>query len=219
VLEASKHGQKAAWHRKWNFHRRLRPEEYDGRVEAVLDNELSLPLGTGVFLPRNLTTSEALERSHDRHGLYFLPQAYAEWSPIHPSYPAGHSVVAGAGVTVLKALFNGDYTLPDDQKVVPTLDDSELLTAGETTMMDIYDELTVRGELNKLASALGRNRAGIHYRTDGVDGLRLGEAAAIRFLKTELSLPAQVESIELSFQTFDGGHISITPCVDSAGGV
>jgi hypothetical protein len=88
-------------------------------------------------------------------------------------------------------------------------------------MIDIHDELTVRGELNKLASnmALGRNRAGIHYRTDGLDGLRLGEAAAIRFLKTELSLPAQVDSIELSVQTFDGEHISITPCVDSAGGV
>jgi hypothetical protein len=120
MLETSEHGQKAAWHEKWNIHRRLRPEEYGGRVEAVLGDELSPPLGTGVSLPGNLTSSEALERSHDRHGSYFLPQAYAEESPTHPSCPAGHSVVAGAGVTVLKALFNDDYTLPDDQKVVPT---------------------------------------------------------------------------------------------------
>jgi len=35
VLEATEHGQKAAWHKKWNVHRRLRPEEYGGRVQAV----------------------------------------------------------------------------------------------------------------------------------------------------------------------------------------
>lgn len=41
------------------------------------------------------------------------------------------------------------------------------------------------GELNKLASnvGLGRNAAGVHYRSDGIEGLKLGEAIAIGILQ------------------------------------
>jgi hypothetical protein len=263
VLEASEHGQKAAWHKKWNVHRRLRPEEYGGRVQAVKtspsgttgggggngndngnsngerngngnDNgndgggksavsaaegsELTVP-EEGYPIPDNLLGSEALERTNESYGSYLLPQAYAEGSPTHPSYPAGHSVVAGAGVTVLKAIFDGDYVFPTEQKVVPTRDGSELRTAAETDAMGIDEELTVRGELNKLASnmALGRNRAGIHYRTDGIEGLRLGEAAAIDFLEDQLTLPDAIRTeygdVTLTFETFDSETVTITPTV------
>jgi hypothetical protein len=43
VLEASEHGQKAAWHKKWNVHRRLRPEEYAGRVQATKGDGFLVP--------------------------------------------------------------------------------------------------------------------------------------------------------------------------------
>jgi hypothetical protein len=231
VLEASEIGQKAAWHKKWNVHRRLRPEEYGGRVEATRD-ESSLDTPTDVDLsarvPDNLLDSEALSETQSRFDTYLLPQAYAEGSPVHPSYPAGHSVVAGAGVTVLKALFDGDYVLPADEKVVPTKDGSDLVTAADlqtkTTELpadeqDVDAELTVRGELNKLASnmALGRNRAGIHYRTDGIEGLRLGERAAISYLEDQLSLPRRLpeyDSLELTLETFDGKTKRITPTTE-----
>jgi len=219
VLEASEHGQKAAWHKKWNVHRRLRPEEYGGRVQAVEgDGGLAPPeqVDLASLIPDSLLDSEALELTKDRFGSYLLPQAYAEGSPTHPSYPAGHSVVAGAGVTVLKALFDGGYEFPAEQKVVPTRDGSTLVTAAETDAMGVGESLTVRGELNKLASnmALGRNRAGIHYRTDGIEGLRLGEAAAIRFLEDQLSLPGPVAAdTRLSLETFDGETITIRPTV------
>ena len=230
VLEASEVGQKAAWHKKWNVHRRLRPEEYGGRVEATRDGSpLESPAGVDLSssLPDNLLDSDAVAETGERFDTdtLLLPQAYAEGSPVHPSYPAGHSVVAGAGVTVMKALFDGDHTFPADEKVVPTRDGRELVTAAElpesglrADEQDIDDELTVRGELNKLASnmALGRNRAGIHYRTDGIEGLRLGEAAAISYLEDQLSLPRRLpgDDVELSLETFDGETRTITPTVE-----
>jgi hypothetical protein len=125
-------------------------------------------------------------------------------------------VVAGAGATVLKALFDGDYEFPASEKVVPTRDGSELETAEETDVQGIDEELTVRGELNKLASnmALGRNRAGIHYRTDGIEGLRLGEQAAIRFLEDQLTLPTRVQGdLRLTFESFDGEKVTVRPTV------
>jgi len=33
---------------------------------------------------------------------FFLPMAVGEGSPVHPSYPSGHSVNLGAYITVLK---------------------------------------------------------------------------------------------------------------------
>ena len=45
--------------------------------------------------------------------------------------------------------------------------------------------LTVGGELNKLAAnvALGRNTAGVHWRSDGIEGIKLGEQVAIGLLR------------------------------------
>ena len=42
--------------------------------------------------------------------------------------------------------------------------------------------LTVGGELNKLASniALGRDTAGVHWRSDGIEGLKVGGAVAMK---------------------------------------
>jgi hypothetical protein len=124
---------------------------------------------------------------------------------------------------VLKAFFDGDYVFAADEKVIPNEDGTELLTADELTdgvragfdlEPGIFDELTVRGELNKLAAnmALGRNRAGIHYRTDGIDGLRLGETAALAFLQDQLSLP-NVEGVTLTLETFDGETVTVEPTV------
>ena len=42
------------------------------------------------------------------HGSFLLSLAFAEGSPKHPSYPAGHGAVAGACITVLKFFFDGD---------------------------------------------------------------------------------------------------------------
>jgi hypothetical protein len=59
--------------------------------------------------------------------------------------------------------------------------------------------------------ALGRNRAGIHYRSDGIEGLRLGEAAAVRFLEDQLALQTATGNIRLGLETFGGDQITIEP--------
>jgi len=45
--------------------------------------------------------------------------------------------------------------------------------------------LTVGGELNKLAAniGIGRNFAGVHWRSDAVDGILLGEQVALEYLR------------------------------------
>jgi hypothetical protein len=84
--------------------------------------------------------------------------------------------MAGAAVTMLKAFFKGSFVIPDP--VVPN-EDGTALAAYEGPA------LTVEGELNKLASniALGRDTAGVHYRSDGDLGIVLGEELAISVLK------------------------------------
>ena len=54
----------------------------------------------------DVLNSAALKAVFSVKGNYLLPQAYPVGSPLHPSYPAAHAATAGAGITVLKALFN-----------------------------------------------------------------------------------------------------------------
>ena len=74
-------------------------------------------------------------------------------------------------------------------------------------------DLTIVGELNKLASnaALGRNFAGVHFRSDGDQGLAIGEQIAIQYLKSKLqeyALKSALNSFIL--ERFDGTIIEIT---------
>ena len=75
--------------------------------------------------------------------------------------------------------------------------------------MSIVD-LTVGGELNKLASniAFARNAAGVHYRSDGVDGLLAGEQQAIALLQ-DYSGALNENFDGFSLTKFDGTRILI----------
>ncbi len=226
-------GQNVCWYRKWKVHRRLRPEEYGGRIHAQKKRDRSFPI------PENVLDSTALSTIESTHDSYLLPQAYTEGSPTHSSFPAGHSGVAGATVTVLKAMFDGTHEFGNDEMVVPVADDTasaDLAHGGSTrvqqtrlsTVTDEFDEsggtiaatqneiddaanstVTVNDELNKLAAnmALGRNWAGIHYRTDGIDGFLLGEQAAVRYLQDHIrqhDLPFDGYRLEPFFDKYPG---------------
>jgi hypothetical protein len=52
-----------------------------------------------------------LDRVASRFNTFLRPQAFPEGCPTHPSYTAGHATVAGACVTVLKALFDETFVL------------------------------------------------------------------------------------------------------------
>jgi hypothetical protein len=75
--------------------------------------------------------------------------------------------MAGACATILKAAFDGSlqfYTLNNGTIMTANEDGSGLLPYRDTDTNDI----TVNGEINKLASNIGQARdfAGIHWRSD-----------------------------------------------------
>ncbi|MFN0088048.1 MAG: vanadium-dependent haloperoxidase [Blastocatellia bacterium] len=162
---------RTVWHQKWFVHRRLRPEAFAGRIHNHQSRAANYPLHPEIL------ASAALPEVHQRAGTWLLPTAYPEGCPAHPAYGAGHATVAGACVTILKAWFDEAYIIPDP--VVPTADGLAL------TPYRGPESLTVGGELDKLASnvALGRNFAGVHWRSDATESLKLGEAIAIGILQ------------------------------------
>lgn len=176
VAEVATRALKAVWYEKWSVHRRLRPEEFGGRVHFDKTGQRSYPFSN---LVRN---SQAAQEVFNKHKSYFLPMAFPEGSPIHPAYGAGHATVAGACVTLLKAWFKEETKL-SDLGVTPVVADASGNNTIPYTGADRND-LTVAGELNKIASniAIGRNHAGVHWRTDYSASVRLGEALAISVL-------------------------------------
>ncbi len=185
----------AVWYQKWSVHRRLRPEEFGGRVHNHLTGAASYPISP------KLLESRALSEAFSRFNSYLLPMAYPEGCPTHPAYPAGHAAIAGACATVLKAFFNESFTVPNP--VVTSDHGLSLEPFTETT-------LTVGGELNKLASnvALGRDAAGVHWRSDGTEGLKLGEAVAVSILK-DFQNCFNEEFDGFALTKFDGTSIEI----------
>lgn len=180
---------KAAWYQKWFVHRRLRPEAFAGRLHHVRAGTASYPIHP------SLLRSRALEETAARFGSALLPQAFPEGSPLHPAYPSGHATVAGACATILKALFDENALVPNC--VTPTRDGTQLIPCDLA--------VTVGNELNKLAHniSMGRNFAGIHYRSDAEAGLRLGEQVAISVLQDLiLTLPEEIN--EFRFTSLDG---------------
>lgn len=196
VAQVSSNALKAAWHQKWNIHRRLRPEVYGKRLQVQAYGQ------KGYGLPAEIIGSDVLGHMHWLNDSFLLPMAYPEGSPTHPAFPAGHAVIAGACITVLKAFFNEDAELKNP--VVPTSD-------GYSLSSYYGDTLTVGGELNKLAAniSLGRDWAGVHYRSDGIDGMNLGEDVAIAMLK-DMSRTYADSSDGYFLTKLDGTKIQIT---------
>jgi hypothetical protein len=188
---------RACWYQKWLVHRRVRPEAFGGRIQNLMTGAAKYPIHSDVL------NSAALKAVFSAKGSYLLPQAYPTGSPLHPSYPAAHVVTAGAGITVLKALFNESFVIPSP--VTPSDDGLSLVPYTGAA-------LTVGGELNKLASniALGRDAAGVHYRSDGVEGIKLGEAIAISILRDTATLYNEVFP-GFSFTKYDGTPVTICP--------
>jgi hypothetical protein len=198
VTEVATRALKAVWYQKWYVHRRLRPEEFGGRIHYHLAGAATYPIDAEIL------NSDALQQVHSRYGAYFLPQAYPEGCPLHPSYGSGHATVAGACVTVLKAWFDESFVFPDP--VVPNATGTALISY---TGPDA-GSLTVGGELNKVAAniASGRNFAGIHWRTDYTEALKLGEAVAIGILRDQKETYKEGFT-GFSLTKFDGTTITI----------
>jgi hypothetical protein len=141
-------------------------------------------------------------------GNALLPIAFPEGSPTHPAYGAGHATVAGACVTILKAWFNESTRLVDlgVTPLQPTDDGLALVPYAEADAGD----MTVGGELNKIAAnvALGRNMAGVHWRSDATESFKLGEQVAIGLMRDQKSCYNEHFN-GFSLTKFDGTVITV----------
>lgn len=192
---------RAVWYQKWIVHRTLRPEEFGGRVYFTMKGQADDPIHP------ELRHSVALARDFERTGSYLLSQAYPEGCPQHPSYAQGHAAIAGACATVLKAFYDGSTRIMQIGDVVESTPDGRALVPYRNAQAGL---LTVGGELDKLAGniAAGRNFAGIHWRSDYLQGILLGEEVAINLMR-ECRMGYTENIAALKLKKFDGSEIVI----------
>ena len=194
VTEVATRALKAVWYQKWFVHHRLRPEEYGGRVHNRRAGAASYPLHADIL------NSPVLDEVFSQYGTYLLPQAFPEGSPTHSSYGSGHATVAGACVTALKAFFDESDTVKNPK-----------VASADGTSLVPYEgpPLTVGGELNKVATnvATGRNGAGIHWRSDAINSLKLGEEVTICILQEQKA--SYNDNVTMTLTKFDGSKITI----------
>ena len=107
-------------------------------------------------------------------------------------------------MTILKWFFDENFVIPN-----PLVTTSDGLTTVTYTGTDA-GQITVGGELNKLASNVGFGRAfaGIHWRQDAEQGMILGETVAIDLLRNQAHLYNE-NYRGFSFTKFDGSKITV----------
>ncbi|KJZ18533.1 vanadium-dependent haloperoxidase [Loktanella sp. S4079] len=222
VTEVATRALKAARYQKFNNHLRLRPEALAARLSTDHLPETEFPqLGT-VFSDMRASIQQTVDAINAANGNddALLPMAFAEGSPMHPSYAAGHATVAGACVTILKAYFDtgavfvtdasGNKSFRHAQKGDTPIAYEAFQNGGALRTVDVPSALTLGGELNKLAAniSIGRNMAGVHYFSDYYDSLRMGEEIAIGMLE-EQALCYPTDPFVMSVETFDGDTVHI----------
>ncbi|MEO0676979.1 MAG: vanadium-dependent haloperoxidase [Pseudomonadota bacterium] len=230
VTEVATRALKAVRYQKFNNHLRLRPEALAGRVHRSGEIDALFPSTCGAFtklhgqMKDTVHAVKAFNKKACGDNTALLPMAFAEGSPMHPTYGAGHATVAGACTTIVKAFFDTGAVLGTKRTSDPCSagrigffhDIEEGLyyqTAAGGGSLDTYKAecpLTLEGELNKLAAniSIGRNMAGVHYFSDYYDSLRMGEAIAIGMLE-EQALCYPTDDFVLSIPTFDGDLVRI----------
>jgi hypothetical protein len=211
VTEVATRALKCVRFQKFNVHRRLRPEALAARLEkedaigiGILSDVQELLEDCGLL---SLVRAHNLANNGDTgEANVLLPMAFTEGSPMHPTYGAGHATVAGACVAVLKAFFDGDQEFED---VYVSRIEDENTGRSRLETVACSERLTVEGELNKLAAniSIGRDWAGVHYYSDYVESLRMGEKIAIGILQEQKMMFH--EPFHMSFTSFDGVPVSI----------
>jgi hypothetical protein len=92
--------------------------------------------------------------------------------------------------------------------VQPSRDGLSLLSYNEPDVA----QMTIRSELNKLASnvSIGRNHAGVHWRSDYTESVFLGEQVAIQLLQ-DYGFTYNEDFNGFGLTTFSGGQQLVGP--------
>jgi hypothetical protein len=194
---------KAVWYQKWWVHLRHRPESGGAIVHLQKTGQGGSIQG---HVSNTVLNSQAVATSFTANNSYFLSQAFPEGSPTHPAYPTGHGAVAGACITALKFFFDGNFEITNP--VVSSAD-------GKSTTPYVAPPgekpLTVNGELHKLANNISFGHgihAGIHWRSDTLTSIQLGEAVALSYLRDRAR--TYNEHFSVSLTKVDGSVATIT---------
>jgi hypothetical protein len=215
-----------AFYEKWYVHRKVRPEAFANLVDGILTKRFTLNPSLHSDLMNSSVLALIAKRNrqlNQKRGVsstvdsYFCPQELDGGSPSHPSSPSGHAFTAGACVTLLKAFFDvgtpgklrswptqGPSSVPFQPASIASADGLMLEPTGET-------DLTILGELNKLAANIseGRDMSGIHWRvSDNMLGMLLGEQAAIYLLQETAALYPE-PFVGFTLTKFDGTTILV----------
>ena len=178
-----------AWYQKWQIYWRIRPEEYFGLLQVSKGDEFICTRSYDFFVG-------SVERLKAKFGVYLLPQSYPEGCPMHPAFPAGHAMIAGACGVILKYLFNGNFQIPAPKQV-----------SKDSKLVAYPGVLTIDDEIDKLVwnVSFGRSFAGVHWRSDCIHGIRLGEQVASELLSEICSIPSRTECGSLLQEFFSTG--------------
>jgi len=194
---------------KFNTHLRRRPEALAARVQKAADLDQAFPSVCGAFSKMRKDMHDTVDAviQHNApkvHGASaLLPMAFAEGSPMHPTYGARHATVAGACTTIVKAFFDTSTILGANadpgcgngkdgfyRNISCPVTYYPIDSGARLKRIELSGEecpLTLEGELNKLAAniSIGGNLAGVHYCSDYSVSLRMGEAIAIGMLEEQ----------------------------------
>lgn len=224
--EALKH----SWYWKWSLSRKLRLDVFGLWIDNVkndrVSNKFNFNISDTVLSNRIMDDIKLYNSTYGDNSSYTLSLTYREGSPLHPSYPSGHAVISGACCTALKIFYDTSHlwsSLPGVKNTVlsPNIANPVISSADGKSLQSYLEpdanQMTIDGEINKLASnaGFGRNWAGVHYRSDIVQGLNLGEQVAIHVMEdvlnccVENNLDGTVPKI--TFRKFDGSLTTIQP--------
>lgn len=234
-----------SWITKFHDYMKIRPEVMAMRMAQLTDSAYDATVKTqleSIVKPefiakmaefsktRSYLNSVDLNKDPDGQALSessvfsLLVSLYPEMSPTHPAFPAGHSVVAGACTTIMKAFF---VTHDDNKNALPWPTTGKTTTDGlnlEDLSIEDQAAITINGELNKLAQnvEMGRMFAQVHYRSDS-NGILLGEEFALSYLVDNLAdygsqfqhdkspdIPEADLTPVLTLQKFDGSFVKVT---------
>jgi len=225
VTEVATRALKAVRFQKFNVHRRCRPEVVAARLERISFLQSKLDKETyGKFIRMDKDLAQTSIYKFLK-GNKLLPMAFAEGSPMHPSYGAGHATVAGACSTILKAWFNHELHFNYNKKKLSNGKSGFTLCFSEKEANQAFQAavggehldcvnsapLTIEGELNKVAAniAIGRDWAGVHYYSDYVQSMIMGEEIAIGLLQEQSLTYPSADGLSMTLPKFDGTTVKI----------
>lgn len=203
---------------KWQIHRFFRPEAFGGRIHNHLTKKATYPIHESLLkssvLDKIFKYNEQVNKKRKLGaGTYLLPIEFGSGAPSHPSFPAGHGMAAGVGVTLLKAWFKEDLVIPEkrfDGTHIPKKPNREGTALEDYRYGVDGPPLTIGGELNKLAHNItwGRNMSGVHFWHDGFEANRMGEEIALRILAEEGNTYAEPYD-GLTVTKFNGEKVTV----------